>query len=415
MRDYPQYDPNDVKSWLTKVFGEDIIFDTKTAAASRGGNENKDNVLGAWTLYYTGELLLQVDLPPGQNQLLAESLRSRLENAMHAALVPAYYNKPISVRKKAVRKSGWPLPEDVIRGGLNIDPALLKDLAGRMKEPADYTRAFAGEVQATEAEWIERKEKLLSRCAVAFMGREQGEDVNWRFRYGNRVDSGSGMELAFLLPEIWPPVFLDNDAEGNGWAKAHGWEGHWAKRSRELGLDGAFRYSNFHYGTHAPIEEQKLVLHARSDMDMGNKIDVLFDPANLPNAQLYFNEVLGTTLTKMWLNDYHPDFSSELQRAWDAVKGEGEAAALEYNEIHASLEKKEKYAQWRDVVPKLIEAYPTTGAFVKALHNPVPQGQEEVYETLRNWSGNTFPSLTKVITDGKFAPIPPHTSPEPSM
>ncbi len=404
MREYPQYDPNDVRNWLTKVFGDDIIFDTQAAADFRERTEDKNNVLGGWHLYYTGELFLQVDLPPGQNQLLADTLRSHLERAMHAALVPEYWSKPIGVRKNAVRESGWPLPEDVISGGLRFDTALLKDLAERLETPADYIRSFANEVKSVEAEWIERKEKLERRCALAFIGREPGDDAHWQFRYRDIRNWGGKMELAFMLPTIWPPVFPENDIEGNDWVKTRGWEDQWAKRSRDLGLDAAFRYSNFSIGTQAPIDEQKLVLHGNSDMDIANKMDALLDPETLPKVQMYFNEVLAATLTKLWLNDYHPDFASELQKAWDGVTAKGKAAVSERNKIRITLEKNETYRQWKETVPKLIEAYPTTGALIKAVHGPAPEGSEEIYETLRGWSKNTFPLLTKAITGGAVAP-----------
>ncbi len=413
MGNHPKYDPNDVKNWLTKVFGHFIIFDTSRASVQRNVNGEKDNSLGAWTLYHTGELYLVVDLPPGQSQLLTDKLRKNLERAMHAALVPKHWNTPVNELKKAVRNSGWPLPEDVIPGNLHFDTALLKELATHMEKPAEYARDFAKDVQATEAEWIERKAKLLRRCAVAFIGCEHDGSQKWHFHYGDISHLGGNMEVALLLPALYPPVFSGHDAEGNEFIETYDWQNHWANRSYELGLDGAFRYQDFHIGTHAPIEEQKLILQGRSDMDISNKMDVLLDPANLPNAQLYFNEVLGSTLTEIWLNDCHPDFISDLQHACDGIKGASKEAVSRRRKISENLGKGEKYVQWKEVVPKLITAYPRMDAFIQALRGPVPQGQEAVYDTLRTWAEKTFPLLTKSIIDNRAAPVANrHASPK---
>lgn len=424
MSEYPQYDTADVKEWLTTVFGEDVIFDTQAVARYRTLDGKQDNDLGGWTLYYTGDLFLQADLPPEQSQLLAATLRTTLERAMIRELVPNYYSiSGIENRNKAYReavtKSGLPFPEDVIRDDLFLNTKLLKKLAGSIKEPAEYVQDFTRHVQTREEEWIKRKETLEHRCAVAFLGREPDKDVKGYFRYNRPAGNYSGVELAFLLPEMWPPVFPEQDANGNE-LSAYDWERYWIQRSQELGLEGLFRYSNFYVGTHAPIEEQKLVLYADSDMDISNKMDVLLAPENLANAQLYFNEVLGSTLTKIWLDDYHPHFRSELHRAWDKVKDTDKATDKdkdkERQNIFENIQNSRKHVQWRDTVPELVEAYPTTAAFIKAVHSSAPRGQKNIYKTLCAWSENTFPLLTKAIAEGRFEPKPAVAPvlPEPS-
>ena len=139
-------------------------------------------------------------------------------------------------------------------------------------------------------------------------------------------------------------------------------------------------------------------------MDISNKMDGLLDPENLPKVQRYFNEVLSMTLTKIWGLGHHPDFHSQLQQAWNDAKGINDEMFERRSVIKARLEKEQIFVEWQEIVPKLIEVYPTLGEFIEAIHKSTPYGQEDVYCRLREWAENTFPLLTKAITDGKFDP-----------
>lgn len=384
--EYPRYKMADVKKWLAKVFGKEILFESQESL--RWHERDPKDDAGAWHLYYTGDIFLRMDLPPLLESHFAHTLQRKLGYAIGESIDKDFWSKNRAQQEEILRNTDWPQPSEVVRDSCWINTGKLRDVAKRLTKPAEWMEEIVNEMLAHEAAWIERKQSVASVCNELFLGHKTQSIFRKapQFRYSTRSGNLSGLEVSCVIAEYQSPL------PGDAYASSI----QWRQRNHEVGLEGMMAYEFFSIGTHAPIEEFKFALYGRSDMEIANQLETLRKPEKLVTVRKYIHEVIAETSIKHWLSErYHPDFSNELQEAWKAMptglsEKKQEAWAKSQEEAISAMP---KHRQWKIVFPQLAQDHPTTGAFIQAIYREPPAGHEETYAYLRRWSESMFPLL----------------------
>jgi len=374
------------KKLLTKVFGKDILFESKLS--QHWNNHDGKPAPCAWNMVYSGEIFLQIDLPPLLAPHFVSLLQAKLQWAIEKEIDPKNSCKNNQERSKLLRDSDWPLPSEVIRDNLSINTDALQFVAEHLTKPVDMVGSTIREMLAHEAVWIDRKQSVVSVCNALFLGLQQLPKnlTHSGFCYGKTSGNRSGVELAFKIGSYSSPF----SEEVYPTRRAY------RDRNHALGLEGMLAYEHFEIGTHAPIEEHKFALYGISDAEIANKLERLRQPERLAVTQQYIHEVIAATSVQHWFrHNEHPDYRIDVQEIMNSVPRDVSDKKQRgwFDRQKSELEASPKYALWDTVFPQLAQNQPTVGGLVQTIDCEPPKGQEEVYTRLQKWADETFPLL----------------------
>ncbi|QQR68240.1 MAG: hypothetical protein IPI58_05100 [Alphaproteobacteria bacterium] len=375
--------------WLIRVFGPAIMFESQLSRMRASAGKDVDPC--AWKMDSYGDLDLDIDLPPMIVEHFVEHLRHHLGEAMIEKIVPIHWKKDGRANLRALRRSDWPMPKDVIESNLSIRAAALKDVAERSPKRAEWIDGIVHDLLAHEAAWMTRKRSVEGKCNRLFLGREDPSErvLPSGFRYGVALGKWPDLELVLPLGSYLPP-FPDHGP---------GSDVPWSQRNHDLGLGGFMAYDDYNSGGMGPTMESRLRVPGICDADIANRLEEFLEvPEKCAAVRQYIHEVIAATCTMNWFQlNLHPDFYHEQRLIFDQIPQDlpVKEQLARRKEQTRKLWDKEEYVKWREIFPRLAGANPTMGQLVLAVHAKPPLGQEDVYARLGLWFKGAFPLLEK--------------------
>ena len=390
----PSITQEEFNSCLKAVFGAEIFQDTQAARWHREYHaaRNPSFETSIWPLYYNGKnACLNAYLPRVRRIEITDSLRGSLRYAIEDA------------KRRGIAPELLPTAEEVISREAWIEAEPLQRLAAQGVTLHFTARDVIGRAVKHEENWVKFQKQVVEDADRLVLGVEPDavskNDLPPHFRFDSNSYAYDAevyeLKLLLALPiglkrraDVAPDIsdyFLCRKAEGI-----------FNARSRELGVSHLFTYESFHYGTHAPIDEERLIMKAYSAEEMHVKLAELARPETLEKVRTLFREVVREVSAGYVILGNSPAFRAALDEIVPQWKSGDKETYREWGNRRMAaadeLDKIEPHASWREQADAFSEGDKTVGDWLDYLKNP-PEDKRETCDKMRDHLLNGLPLL----------------------